>query len=128
MPLECSLNLFEISLINWSKSSIAIACLKYLCTEHVLTLQKCYCCFVMQGLILIYLIFVRVELTKILSTRGPFAASLANIIVDITERCVKKSFNLFLLLGSDCISTMKDFHNSATSAIVNISSFLRFSY
>ena len=68
------------------------------------------------------------ELTKILSTRGPFAASLANIIVDITERCVKKSFNLFLLLGSDCISTMKDFHNSASSAIVNISSFLRFGY
>ena len=51
-PLECSLNLFEISLINLSKSSIAIACLKYLCTEHVLTLQQCYCCFVMPGLII----------------------------------------------------------------------------
>ena len=82
----------------------------------------------MPGLILIYLIFVEWNILKILSTRGPFAASLANIIVDITERCVKKSFNLFLLLGSDCISTMKDFHNSASSAIVNISSFLRFSY
>ena len=67
-------------------------------------------------------------LTKILSTRGPLAASLANIIRDITKKCIKKSFNLFLLLGSDCISTMKDFHNSASSVIVNISSFLRFNY
>ena len=58
-PLECSLNLFEISLINWSKSSIEIACLKYLSTEHVLTLQQCYYFFVMQGLILIYLNFVQ---------------------------------------------------------------------
>ena len=73
-PLECSLNLFEISLINWSKSGIAIACLKYLSTENVLTLQQCYCCFVMQGLILIYLIFVQVEHTKNIEYQRPICS------------------------------------------------------
>ena len=31
---------------------------------------------------------------------------------------------LMLLLGSDCICRINDFHNSASSAILNVSSFL----
>ena len=53
------------------------------------------------------------------------ALSPTNIILSIIEKKHWKNFKLILLLCSDCINWINDFHNNCVlTAIVNVSSFL----